>query len=431
MFHWQLSFFKVSTRFILFATANINKKEETTYKRPMILRIFVDMKAYIYRLFAIWVLTTISSNAIAQKIDSPLKSEGIDAFLRRHGRTAPEAKTLFIELNKGRFNKDGGLRMDQTYILPDSTVSTTTQNTTTQDSATIAITTQDSTAVVSSSNDTVAKSAQTATKPTQVATAKQPTQPQTTNTSTSKSSQRTITEPLFGKSLKSVTIKSQELAGACFYLVSGHGGPDPGAVSKVGGVTLHEDEYAYDITLRLARNLMERGAKVHIIIQDSKDGIRDDKHLSNSKRETCLGKAIPLNHTRRLKQRCDAINRLARKDKERYKRAIFIHVDSRRVKEQIDVFLYHAPNSTLGRRLANNIRNTIEDKYGQHQPGRGFKGTVSDRRLYVLRETTPVAAFLELGNIQNEKDRKRLVIPNNRQALANWICQGIIKDYKK
>lgn len=341
--------------------------------------------------------------------------------------------------------------MDQTYILPDSTVSTTTQNTTTQDSATISTTpqdsitinnaaaqdnttistTKDSTAVVSSSNDTVAKSAQTVAKPTQVVTAKQPTQPKTTNTSTSKSSQKTITEPLFGKSLKSVTIKSQELAGACFYLVSGHGGPDPGAVSKVGGVTLHEDEYAYDITLRLARNLMERGAKVHIIIQDSKDGIRDDKHLSNSKRETCLGKAIPLNHTRRLKQRCDAINRLARKDKERYKRAIFIHVDSRRVKEQIDVFLYHAPNSTLGRRLANNIRNTIEDKYGQHQPGRGFKGTVSDRRLYVLRETTPVAAFLELGNIQNEKDRKRLVIPNNRQALANWICQGIIKDYKK
>ena len=289
--------------------------------------------------------------------------------------------------------------MDQTYILPDSGTS---------------IQQQDNAAVASSASVPSNRSIETP----------------TTN-STSKSSQRTITEPLFGKSLKNVAIKSQELAGACFYLVSGHGGPDPGAVSKVGGVTLHEDEYAYDITLRLARNLMERGAKVHIIIQDSKDGIRDDKHLSNSKRETCLGKAIPLNHTRRLKQRCDAINRLARKDKERYKRAIFIHVDSRRVKEQIDVFLYYAPKSSLGKRLANNIRNTIENKYGQHQPGRGFKGTVSDRRLYVLRETTPVAAFLELGNIQNEKDRKRLVIPNNRQALANWICQGIIKDYKK
>ena len=361
--------------------------------------IFVDMKAYINTIILLIFLFASATPLAAQEIALPRKSEGIDAFLRRHGRTAPEAKNLFIELNKGRFNKDGGLRMDQSYILPNSGTS---------------IQKQDNAVVSNSASVPSNKSIET-----------------TTTSSTSKSSQRTITEPLFGKSQKNVAIKSQELAGACFYLVSGHGGPDPGAVSKVGGVTLHEDEYAYDITLRLARNLMERGAKVHIIIQDSKDGIRDDKHLSNSKRETCLGKAIPLNHTRRLKQRCDAINRLARKDKERYKRAIFIHVDSRRVKEQIDVFLYHAPKSSLGKRLANNIRNTIENKYGQHQPGRGFKGTVSDRRLYVLRETTPVAAFLELGNIQNEKDRKRLVIPNNRQALANWICQGIIKDYKK
>jgi N-acetylmuramoyl-L-alanine amidase len=175
---------------------------------------------------------------------------------------------------------------------------------------------------------------------------------------------------------------------------------------------------------------MEHGAKVHIIIQDPNDGIRDDKHLRNSKNETCRGAKIPLNQTRRLKQRCEAINRLASKDTEKYKRAIFTHVDSRRIKEQIDVFFYHLPKSTYGRRLATNIWQTIDQKYKQHQPNRGFTGTVSSRRLYVLRNTSPVATFLELGNIQNERDRKRLVIPNNRQALANWICQGIIKDYK-
>ena len=389
------------------------------------------MKAYISTIILLLFLFAPATPLAAQEIDSPHKSEGIDAFLRRHGHTTPEAKALFQELNKGRFNKDGGLRMDQTYILPDTTVSaqrqdsTTIVSTTKQDSTTIVSTAkQDSTAVVNSGPDSISQPAKADSVP-------KPVQAATTNATTTKSPRKTITEPLFGKSLKSVTIKSQELAGACFYLVSGHGGPDPGAVSKVGNVTLHEDEYAYDITLRLARNLMERGAKVHIIIQDSQDGIRDDKYLSNSKRETCMGKTIPLNHTKRLSQRCNAINKLARRDSEKYKRAIFIHVDSRRVKEQIDVFLYHAPNSSLGKRLANNIRNTIENKYGQHQPGRGFKGTVSDRRLYVLRETTPVAAFLELGNIQNEKDRKRLIIPNNRQALANWICQGIIKDYKR
>lgn len=97
--------------------------------------------------------------------------------------------------------------------------------------------------------------------------------------------------------------------------MSGHGGPDPGAIGIYQGRQLHEDEYAYDIILRLARELLSRGAKVHIIIQDKKDGIRDGHVLANSKRETCMGDPIPLNQVARLKQRCDWVNKLYRKDK--------------------------------------------------------------------------------------------------------------------
>ena len=121
-------------------------------------------------------------------------------------------------------------------------------------------------------------------------------------------------EPLFGEKLAKYTIDSDELNGACFYLVSGHGGPDPGAIGELRGHPLHEDEYAYDIMLRLARNLMSKGAKVHIIIQDAKDGIRNDKFLDISDRETCMGQVIPLNQVIRLQQRCDKINELFMKD---------------------------------------------------------------------------------------------------------------------
>lgn len=76
---------------------------------------------------------------------------------------------------------------------------------------------------------------------------------------------RTGKESLFGKKLATYQITSNELSGACFYLVSGHGGPDPGAIGIYQGRQLHEDEYAYDIILRLARELLTRGAKVHII----------------------------------------------------------------------------------------------------------------------------------------------------------------------
>lgn len=396
------------------------------------------MKAHITLFLFTIFLFAIPTATLAQEKVTPQKGEGVSALLRRHGLTSKEAKESFLEINKDKLGKDGGLVMGVTYVLPappdsisptDKIVTATIKSDTIKSDTIKSDTAQVKTDTLTSASDTSANKTSTLdAKALEKATT--PTEQTTPAKTATKPKGKIKKESLFGTELQNVTISSNELNGACFYLVSGHGGPDPGAISRVGGVELHEDEYAYDITLRLARRLMEHGAKVHIIIQDKKDGIRNDKYLSNSKRETCMGKAIPLNHTKRLKQRCDVINRQYRKDKERYKRAIFVHVDSRRRKEQIDVFLYHAPGSTQGKRLASNIWKTIESKYKQHQPGRGFTGTVSGRGLYVLRQTSPIAAFLELGNMQNEKDRKRLIIPNNRQALANWICQGIIKDYK-
>lgn len=72
---------------------------------------------------------------------------------------------------------------------------------------------------------------------------------------------RTGKEPLLGKEYAAYKITSNELSGACFYLVSGHGGPDPGAIGIYQGRQLHEDEYAYDIILRLARELLSRAPR--------------------------------------------------------------------------------------------------------------------------------------------------------------------------
>ena len=243
---------------------------------------------------------------------------------------------------------------------------------------------------------------------------------------------QTRKEPLFGKSEATYKLTSNSLKGAVFYLVSGHGGPDPGCIGRYQGKELHEDEYAYDIVLRLGRELLQRGAKIYFIIQDKKDGIRNSYVLKNSKRETCMGKKIPLNQIQRLNQRCEVINNLHRKErKAKYKRAIFVHVDSRSRNNQTDVFFYHAPGSKYGERLAKSIQSTFRAKYKKFQPNRGFDGTVSARNLHVLRNSMPIGVFLELGNIQNAQDQKRLVIPDNRQALANWMTEAIEKDFKR
>jgi N-acetylmuramoyl-L-alanine amidase len=237
--------------------------------------------------------------------------------------------------------------------------------------------------------------------------------------------------PIFGPKYQDVTIESNELSGGVYYLIPGHGGPDPGAVAKYNGKTLCEDEYAYDITLRLARNLITKGAQVYMIVIDPNDGIRDGWYLPADKDEVCYPNLpIPLNHVARLKQRTDAVNLLFNQNRGKYQRLIEIHIDSRSQGQKIDVFFYHDKQSTNGQKLATTLRDTFDRKYRQHQPGRGYSGTVSERNLYVLKNSHPVAAFIELGNINHERDLRRIIVDDNRQALANWLAEGIVIDYK-
>lgn len=238
--------------------------------------------------------------------------------------------------------------------------------------------------------------------------------------------------PIFGKKYESVELKTSILKGAVYYLVSGHGGPDPGAMGKYAGHVLCEDEYAYDITLRLARNLVENGATVFMITRDPDDGIRDESFLAPDKDEVCFpNKAIPLNQLKRLDQRKEAVNRLYRENKGAFQRMAAIHVDSRSHHQNIDVFFYHDKQSKSGQKAATILCQTFRGKYNKNQPGRGYGGTVSARNLYELKNTFPVAVYIELGNINHLRDQQRFILMNNRQAVANWLAEGFIADFRK
>lgn len=350
-------------------------------------------KRYKLLLFLI-VMLLCGTGLSAQEQATPKNGEGIELFLKRFDREGADYRKAFIQLNKGKFGKNYSLLRGVKYTLPPKTNSDTKK-----------ITQPNNTA------KPVTKAASAAVEPQQRT--------------------RKNYQPLFGKALANYQVTSSELKGACFYLVSGHGGPDPGAIGQMNGHQLHEDEYAYDITLRLARVLLEKGAKVHIIIQDAQDGIRNEPFLKNSKRETCMGNTIPFNQVSRLEQRVNQINSLSKKDKEAYKRAIFLHIDSRSKHQRTDVFFYYQQQKAASKRLAKTMKETFAYKYRHHQPGRGFSGTVEGRNLYVLRHTTPISLFVELGNIQNAYDQQRFILSNNRQALAKWIAEGFIKDYQQ
>ena len=237
--------------------------------------------------------------------------------------------------------------------------------------------------------------------------------------------------PIFGAAYQNTPLLNRNMKGRVFYLISGHGGPDVGAQGKRAGHTLCEDEYAYDVTLRLLRLLVSHGAMAYMIVRDPNDGIRDGTYLACDKDEKVLGGlTIPYDQKERLRQRTDIINTLTEKHLkvgQADQTIIEIHVDSRSQEKKQDVFFYYRPESTPSLDLAEHIHQTFAAKYRKAQGGRGYHGTVSPRYLFTLKETyTPRAVYIELANIQNDWDQQRLVIQNNRQAIANWICHGLL-----
>lgn len=233
---------------------------------------------------------------------------------------------------------------------------------------------------------------------------------------------------IFGEKYSKITKKSSIFKGYIFYLVSGHGGPDPGAIGFKDGYELHEDEYAYDVTLRLGRKIIENGGKVFFLVIDKDDGIRDNRFLSTGSNEIfATGDTISINQKERLAKGAEIINDLYQKNKKNGKEqiSINIHLDSRDNKQKIDIFFYHQDNDKKGEKIANALLNTIKDKYDKNQPGRGYKGTVSTRNLFMLKNTIPTTVYIELGNIQNERDQIRFIEYNNRQAIANWLFEGL------
>lgn len=235
---------------------------------------------------------------------------------------------------------------------------------------------------------------------------------------------------IFGKDYAEVPLLDQRLAGRIFYIVAGHGGPDPGAVGRRGRHQLAEDEYAYDVALRLCRNILQHGGIPYMIVRDENDGIRDDKYLKADKDETVWGGAsLPRNQKLRLFQRSDIINALYDENLAKGmtdQTMIAIHIDSRQRGQRIDVFLYYPEGDAVGAAQAQSIQHTFRKKYEQYRPGRGYAGTVTDRDLHMLRETKPSSVYIELANIANSSDQQRIIDPRNRQLLADWLAEGLM-----
>ncbi len=237
--------------------------------------------------------------------------------------------------------------------------------------------------------------------------------------------------PIFGPDHQRVERRSERLEGHVYYVVSGHGGPDPGSLARYGGRPLPEDEVAYDVALRLTKRLLEEGATAYLVVQDQDDGIRDGSWFHHDEDERYLdGTPIARSQRQRLRDRVRIVNRLYERHQgtARSQRLLSLHVDARGGTYEPPIDVHFLVASRNGSELAHVLRSTFRSRYASVQPGRGYHGTVAFRNLYVLRRSRPVATAVELGNIRNPRDQRRLTQAGNRQALAEWLVEGLLQE---
>ncbi|MEL6972237.1 MAG: N-acetylmuramoyl-L-alanine amidase [Bacteroidota bacterium] len=236
--------------------------------------------------------------------------------------------------------------------------------------------------------------------------------------------------PIFGADYAYTPLASTKLRGQVYYIVSGHGGPDPGAMGQRGDHRLCEDEYAYDVALRLCRNLIAHGATAYMINRDPNDGIRNERFLECDTDEVIWGDIRQSrNQKTRLTQRSDVINGLYEKHRLQgvtQQQVVVIHVDSRSRSTRTDLFFYHHPSSEEGLTLARKMHRTMRQKYRRYRANGEYHGTVTARDLHMTRECTPTTVYIELANIRNNHDQQRIVLQRNRELLADWMLEGLM-----
>ncbi len=169
---------------------------------------------------------------------------------------------------------------------------------------------------------------------------------------------------------------------------AGHGGSDPGALSRFSD--MQEKELNLDIAKRV-RDVLESKGQTVIMTRET------DIFVTLAERADLANSMLPMFF-------------------------VSIHNNSIENPEISGAMTFHYSSSAEGKKLATYIQRRVTAETSALDKG------VRTANFYVLRETIVPAALVECGFLTNETEEKKLRDPQYRQSMANAIANGIL-DY--
>ncbi|MCA0959032.1 hypothetical protein LCL86_08265 [Muricauda ruestringensis] len=201
--------------------------------------------------------------------------------------------------------------------------------------------------------------------------------------------------PIFDKELAQMSLKSEKLKDAVYYLI---------AENRSEG-----DSFLSDISQQLAAELMTHGAKVYIM--------EEDLPKTKSANENPMGNYV------------NVINKRYLQHKGKYQRVLVIRSENISGSSAMDVAVYHYNKSSQGQRFAQSIQKVFKQKNISNKTVDEASLIFEDQHsLYLAKNILPAISLLTLEKTSPQSDSKISLKPNKKE-FANLISHGIMNDY--
>lgn len=188
----------------------------------------------------------------------------------------------------------------------------------------------------------------------------------------------------------------------------GHGGID-GGTGDINDIL--EKEINLDVALKLKKELLVEN--YNVIMTREKDQSLEE--LSNIKAS-------------RYRRDLDA--RRAIIEENQPVAFVSVHVNASKKPQARGIKIYYFPGSVEGQRLAENIKENIDEYvYGKYLK-EDLKAEVLSEDYYILRETNSPGVLVEIGFITNPEENKLLKDRKYKEKVAYAIKKGIVEFLK-
>ncbi|MFD2099755.1 hypothetical protein [Flagellimonas iocasae] len=212
-----------------------------------------------------------------------------------------------------------------------------------------------------------------------------------------------VEEPIFDRELGSMSLKSEKLKDAVYYLIVDNDGAQA-------------NDFLPEITQNLAAELMVNGAQVYI--------------LGNEKSEVLTVNDSVLTPTQKMGNYIEAINKRYIQNTGKYQRVLIIRANELTGKGNMNIAVYHYNKSEEGQRLAANIQNVFKKNSVSNHAYKDINMIFEDQAsLYLARNVLPAISLLTMENASPKAGEEKISVRPDKKLLANMLTNGIMNDF--